>query len=127
MTYRIAVITPYYKEPTEVLYQCHASVLQQEVPCDHFMVADGFPNPEVANWKVRHVILPTAHADVGNMPRSVGSLLADSEGYDFIAHLDADNWYQPNHVSSLLKLHEETKAPVCCSWRTYQRPDGSML
>jgi hypothetical protein len=91
------------------------------------MIADGFPNPEVSKWKVRHVTLPSAHADVGNTPRSVGCLLADSEGYDFIANLDADNWYQPNHISSLLELHQKTKAPICCSWRTYHRPDGSML
>jgi hypothetical protein len=81
----------------------------------------------VAGWNVRHVILPVAHADVGNTPRSVGSLLADAEGYDFIAYLDADNWYRPDHLSSLVQLYEVTKAPVCCAWRTFHRPDGSPL
>jgi glycosyltransferase involved in cell wall biosynthesis len=33
---RIAVVTPYYKEPLEWLRQCHDSVLAQEVPADHF-------------------------------------------------------------------------------------------
>ena len=125
MQYRIAVITPYCQEPTEILRQCHDSVLRQQVPCDHVMIADGFPNAEVAGWAVRHVILPVAHADVGNTPHSVGSLLADAEGYDFIAYLDADNWYRPDHLSSLVQLYEVTKAPVCCAWRTFHRPDGS--
>ena len=127
MEYRIAVITPYYKEPTEMLGQCHDSVVRQEVPCDHLMIADGFPNPAIDRWNVRHVLLPVAHDDLGNTPRSVGSLLADAEGYDFIAYLDGDNWYQPNHLASLVQLYEATKAPVCCSWRTFHRPDGSEL
>lgn len=95
---RIAVITPYYKEPTAMLHQAHLSVAAQDIAADHFLVADGFPNPEIANWNARHVPLPQAHADNGNTPRSVGSLLADAEGYDFIAYLDADNWFQPDHL-----------------------------
>jgi hypothetical protein len=45
----------------------------------------------------------------------------------FIAYLDADNWFHPNHLSSLLELHKQTQAAVCCSWRTFHRPDGTQL
>lgn len=124
---KIAVITPYYKESTEVLHQCHQSVLTQNISADHFFVADGFPNEELMKWNVRHISLPQAHADLGNTPRGIGSVLADIEGYDFISYLDADNWFHPNHLSSLLNLYEETKADICTSFRTIHANDGVEL
>jgi glycosyltransferase involved in cell wall biosynthesis len=124
---RIAVITPYWKEPLEWLRHCHESVLAQEVPADHFMVADGFPQAEIAGWNVRHAVLPNAHDDGGSTPRGVGSVLADAAGYDFIAYLDADNWYLPGHLASLLELHRTTGAPVCTSFRSFFMPDGTPL
>lgn len=124
---RIAVITPYHSEPLEYLDACHRSVLAQEPRADHFMVADGIPNDTVATWNVRHVVLPSSHGDGGATARGLGSLLADSEGYDFIAFLDADNWYLPGHLASMVRLHEKTGAPVCTCLRTFHRPDGSPL
>jgi glycosyltransferase involved in cell wall biosynthesis len=126
---RIAVITPYYKEPLSILKQCHDSVLAQQVDAvvDHFMIADGHPMLELSKWKVKHVQLPNAHSDNGNTPRGIGSTLADAEGYDFVAYLDADNWYYPDHLASLLALHHQSEAPVCCSMRTFHKIDGSPL
>jgi glycosyltransferase involved in cell wall biosynthesis len=124
---RIAIVTPYFKESLDVLAQCHESVLAQDVAADHIMVADGFPQAELAGWKVRHVTLPSPHDDGGGTPRAVGGLLADSEGYDFVAYLDADNWYHPGHLASLLDLHAKTGSPVCTGFRTFHRPDGSKL
>jgi hypothetical protein len=54
-------------------------------------------------------------------------MLADAEGYDFVAYLDADNWYHPNHLASLLEMHRRTGAPVCTSFRTFHHPDGTLL
>jgi glycosyltransferase involved in cell wall biosynthesis len=127
MSPRIAVITPYYKESEAMLRQCHESVAAQDLPADHFMIADGFPQAAIDGWNVRHVVLPTAHGDNGNTPRGVGCLLAETEGYDFIAFLDADNWYHPGHLSSLHALWRKTGHPVCCSFRTFHRLDGSPL
>ena len=124
---RIAVITPYHKEPLELLAQCHESVVAQSVQADQFMVADGCPRPEPASWDVQHVVLPRGHDDFGCTPRGIGSLLADSQGYDFVAYLDADNWYEPGHLASLLELHRRTGAPVCTSFRNFRQPDGSPL
>jgi glycosyltransferase involved in cell wall biosynthesis len=124
---RIAVITPYFKEPLDMLAQCHDSVRAQGLEADHIMVADGFPRVELAGWKVRHVVLPNAHDDGGSTPRGMASMMADAEGYDFIAYLDADNWYEAGHLASLLKLHRSTGAPVCTSFRNFRRPDGTPL
>src|SRR5437868_3981074 len=62
---KVAVVTPYYKEPIEVLRRCLDSVAAQRAACTHFLVADGHPNPEVAQWGVEHVVLPKSHADNG--------------------------------------------------------------
>jgi glycosyltransferase involved in cell wall biosynthesis len=121
---RIAVITPYYKEKTEVLLQCHQSVLTQSISADHFFVSDGFPNTELIKWNVKHVSLPEAHGDFGDTPRGIGSLLANVEGYDFITYLDADNWMHTDHLSSLFSLWENTKADVCTSFRTFHTITG---
>ena len=125
--YKIAVITPYYKEPTEVLKKAHDSVLNQGVNADHFFIADGFPNLEITSWKAKHIILSESHGDNGNTPRGIGSALADIEGYDFIAYLDADNWYHENHLQSLIQLYEETKISICTSFRTFHTLDGEDL
>ena len=55
---RIAVVTPYYKEPTDILRRCHDSVMAQTCPVTHIMVSDGHPNPEVDQWNAIHVRLP---------------------------------------------------------------------
>ena len=44
---RVAVITPYYREPLTMLRQCHDSVRTQTYPCTHFLIADGHPQEEI--------------------------------------------------------------------------------
>lgn len=124
---KIAVITPYYKEPTDMLQLCHQSVVDQDLKADHFFVADGHPNPFIRERSVEHVILPRPSDDNGNTPRGVGGILAINRGYDFIAYLDADNWFHKGHLSSLIELHRTTKAGVCASFRTIHAIDGSEL
>lgn len=124
---KIAIITPYYKEDDEILFQCHRSVLCQTMACDHFIVADGFPKAIVDRWQAKHLVFPEAHADIGNMPRILASLSAFNLGYDAVAFLDADNWYSPDHIERLVRLHERTGAVVCTSNRSMHRPDGSYM
>lgn len=124
---KVAVITPYYKESTEVLKLAHDSVMAQGYDVDHFMVADGHPNNEIKNWNVLHTTLPNSHGDNGNTPRFIGSILAKMAGYKYIAYLDADNWYHTNHIASLKQLIQKTSAPIVASRRTFHALDGAML
>ena len=128
---KIAVITPYYKESIDYLQKCHQSVLSQaldvDIDIDHFFIADGHPNDVVASWPIKHVVLPVAHADNGNTPRAIGSVLARVEGYEYIAYLDADNWFHPNHIQSLLNLRMASGADVCTSFRTIHTLDSVEL
>ena len=126
---RIAVITPYYKEPIEILRQAHESVVSQQVDAHvrHIILADGHPRAEIDTWDADHIVLPRAHGDNGNTPRGIGAMLADTEGYDFIAFLDADNWFHAGHLASLLELQTRTGASLCTAFRTLHAPDGTML
>lgn len=127
MLNKVAVITPYYKESNEILRMCHESVLHQTPQTDHILVADGHPNPLIEDWSCKHIILPHSHGDNGNTPRGIGALMALAEGYQFIAFLDADNWYHKDHIASLLSLYEDTSSPICCSMRTYHSLEGLIL
>lgn len=124
---KVAVVTPYCQEPAAVLRQCHESVERQTYPCRHYLVADGHPSPEVADWQAEHFKLPRQHGDVGNAARCIGAMAAASDGFDAIAFLDADNWYHADHVASLVALHLRTGALVCTSGRDIHRTDGSLL
>ena len=124
---KIAVVTPYYREDERVLRACHDSVRRQTHAAAHIMVADGHPQAWVDGSAAQHIVLPVAHADYGDTPRAVASLSAMAQGFDGIAYLDADNWYQPNHIETIVRLRAETGAAVCSTRRTMHRLDGSLL
>ena len=107
MMLKIAVVTPYYNEDKNILEHCHSSVMNQSYPCAHILVADGNPRPQFDGQpKTMHVILPQANADNGNTPRAIGGILADAYGFDAVAYLDADNWYDSTHIQGLIEAHE---------------------
>jgi glycosyltransferase involved in cell wall biosynthesis len=124
---RIAVVTPYYREDDLVLRACHESVCRQSYPASHILVADGHPQDWLSDTAAQHIVLPVNHRDYGDTPRVVASLSAMAQGFDGIAYLDADNWYQPNHIETIVRLRAETGAAICSTRRSIHRPDGSLL
>lgn len=125
--WKVAVVTPYFNEPLEVLERCCASVQGQSVACTHVLVADGPGRPELDSWPVRHLRLGCSHGDNGNTPRGLGALLAMNEGYDCIAFLDADNWWRPDHLSAALACQAQGNLEVVFSDREIVFPDGQRL
>lgn len=126
---QIFVVTPYHRESLTWLRRCHDSVMAQHVDAKvtHIMIADGYARPEIDEWAVTHIRLPRGHGDNGNTPRAVGCVVAETNGADFIAFLDADNWYYPDHLASMLEGHRQTGASVMCAWRDFYSPDGQKL
>jgi hypothetical protein len=124
---RVAVITPYFKTPDVWLRQCYESVRAQLYPCTHILVADGLPQACVSEFSAQHIVLPVSHADYGDTPRAVGSMSAIGQGFDAITYLDADNWFSPDHIKSLIALHHATGASICTSKRSLHRLDGSPM
>ena len=124
---RVAVITPYYKESLALLEQCHQSVLAQSEPCLHVLVSDGHPRPRINHWNAEHVRLPRSHGDIGSTPRLIGCYHAIGLGVEAVAFLDADNWYGPDHIATLLAAMEREQADFVSSSRTLCRLDGSVM
>lgn len=124
---RVAIVTPYYDTPDKYILQCYESVVNQTYPCSHILVADGKPQNCVTTMNVQHVILPTNHRDHGDTPRAVGSTVAIGQGFDAIAYLDADNWYYPDHIQTMVDLHLQTGAAIVTTQRDYYHLDGSYL
>ena len=124
---RIAVLTPYFQESIDLLERCHRSVRQQTIVCEHFMVADGFPRPEIDSWPVRHIRLPTPSQNFGDTPRRIAGEAVVEAGFDAVVYLDADNWFRPRHVESLFACHLARGTPICHSARSFHRVDGTLL
>ncbi|WP_374331157.1 glycosyltransferase family 2 protein [Aestuariivirga sp.] len=124
---RVAVVTPYYKEPDEEMRRMLASVAAQTMPCHHIVVSDGFPNPLASAPGVTHIALGAAHADNGNTPRYVGALAALALGYDAVAFLDADNWFEPKHIERLVEAQGKGGLGAVFSSRNVFLPDGTKV
>jgi glycosyltransferase involved in cell wall biosynthesis len=127
---KVAVITPYYKESPEVLKRCMDSVANQtHADIIHVMVADGYPSRYVinraeGNTKIMHIVIPNC-GDYGDTPRAIGAaVIACRKEYDAVAFLDADNWYEPDHIEEALK---HMSKPIVTTGRNLRRVDGSLL
>ena len=126
---KIAIVTPYFKEPREMIERCLRSVAAQSVPVTHFVVADGHAQDWLDHAGVRHLKLDCAHGDYGNTPRSVAGILAASEGFDAIGFIDADNWLEPDHVLTCLQTAEQAGDGLdyVIARRRLTRADGSVM
>lgn len=121
---RVAIISAYHGEDLETIRRCHDSVLAQTHPSDHFLIGDGRPSDAIDDWKCQHVKLSKAHADYGDTPRAIGTLMAYTQGYDALCWLDADNWLEPEHVATAIRA---SKGDVVTMPRMLRWPDGSVL
>ena len=114
MTKLVSVITPHVGHPDKLRRRCIASVERQTYPeIEHIIVCDG-PNPDLPeehterrrivhlgrNW---HGFTP--QWSWGTMARLVASGLCRG---DYIAYLDHDDEFLPNHVADLVALLEKT-------------------
>ncbi|MCE1236231.1 MAG: glycosyltransferase family 2 protein [Hyphomicrobiales bacterium] len=131
---RVLVVTAYYKEERRLIERTIRSIAGQSARrsgmarIDHLLVADGFPQDWIDGEDVRHVRLDRSHADYGNTPRGVGSLLGIVEGYDAICYCDADNWYEPQHVEVCLKAADAVAdVDYVIAHRIMRRPDETAI
>ncbi len=117
----VAVVTPYHREDTEKLRRCMTSVMRQTHPrILHYMVADGWPREDLMQGcsSVRHITLATEHGDNGDTPRGIGALCALNEGAPMVCFLDADNFYEPDHVASVVDAFAQVGGDVVFSERS---------
>jgi len=125
---RYAIVTPYYQETRETLERCVTSVRRQTVKADHILVSDGFPQDWLDGEAVNHLRLGRCHADFGNTPRGLGAMLAAAERYEAIGFLDADNWYDDDHVAACVEAGAGVPdADAVIARRRFVRRDGSVM
>ncbi len=129
---KIAVVTPYCREPLEKLRRCHESVraqdvVSQDITVDHILVGDGYPQRTLDAWPVMHMALPVNCGDSGDTPRLIGAAMVAALAYEALLFLDADNWYEPDHVRTLVALHRASGAAIVTCARALRRPDGTLL
>ena len=125
---RIAIVTPYYNEDNETLIRCIDSVKAQTVKCSHIMVGDGGALSPASAFADEHIVLPKSCQDYGDTPRMIGATFAFTQGYDAMCWLDADNWFEPNHVEEMLEaVNLNPTAEIITATRNLRRPDGSLL
>ena len=125
--YRVAVVTPYFRITPEKLLRCCASVAAQTLRCDHILVADGEAQPLPEGFELMHMSLPGNVGNGGAVPRGVGAQYAFAQGYDAVAFLDADNWYEPHHIEQAVRALEREVAHVVYARRRVVFPDGELL
>lgn len=123
----LCVITPYFATEESWIRQAHASVRGQTIPAHHILVCDGSAPAQIEAFHGTHIILPGNYQDYGNTPRLIGCYHAIAQGADAIAFLDADNWFQPDHLEGLLRFAQHNLLDACSSGRTLHRRDGSFM
>ncbi|MGD0633604.1 MAG: glycosyltransferase family A protein [Beijerinckiaceae bacterium] len=125
---KVAVVTPYYQEDDAVLSLCHESVLRQSYECHHILIADGHAKDLFeTSPRTQHIRLPLSHGDNGNTPRAIGGILADRQGFDAVAYLDADNWYDTNHIEAMVAGQAARGDPLVACKRKFHDAAGHPL
>ena len=123
---RIAVITPTVN--TAHLERCIQSVKKQTVRTEHYVINDGKPD---FSCGAEHIInLPE------NTGRAAGKIWNGQRIYaglpflinaDFILFLDEDNWFEPDHVESMVDHIMENKLDWCYSLRNIMTKEGGFV
>jgi GT2 family glycosyltransferase len=124
---KICVVTPYFETELAWVRQGHASVRGQTVQAHHILVCDGSTPAQIEAFQGTHILLQRNYKDYGNTPRLIGCYNAITQGADAIAFLDADNWFQPDHLENLLRVAQDNRLDACSSARALFRPDGSYM
>lgn len=126
----VTVITP--SIGSTYLEQTVDSVLGQSYSnIRHLIVWDGpeywTPLPNGNNPKIQMVSAPENTGSLGFYGHRIYAaypLLIDS---DYICFLDEDNWYEPNHIETLVKKLEETNSDFTFSFRNIVTKEGELV
>ena len=106
MSERIMVITPTTGKDT--VFKAIESVKAQTIPTEHMLVIDGakswvnFNNKGTIADICTHVTLPENVGGNGWYGHRVYAAMPLMVNADYILFLDEDNWFEPNHVETMI-------------------------
>ena len=106
MSERIMVITPTTGKDT--VKKAIVSIADQTIQVEHLLVHDGAEAKEkMSNWgllgNVKTITLPENIGGNGWYGHRVYAAMPLMVNADYILFLDEDNWFEPNHVETLLQ------------------------
>jgi hypothetical protein len=134
----VAIITPASGNP--LVRQCIDSVDAQTYLCKHYLFYDGIVSPE--RFNTYNKIHSGPNRDCAYWPSRINSdgvhteYLAARRIYaaspylvneDYICFLNEDDWFEPNHVESLLTLIEKNHLDWAHSLRSVYDKEGNYL
>jgi len=101
---KISVVTPTWQRHHLLISRCMPSVAAQTVPVEHVVVSDG-PDETLRGLLAEEAVVYVEVAEHADDPCNYGAR-ARNRGLevatgDFIAYLDDDNAFRPNHVELL--------------------------
>jgi GT2 family glycosyltransferase len=135
----VTVITPTIGSPK--LLDAIASVATQTYKCKHLIVIDGpdFVDEVMSIINIANMMDPKPNIQVIISPENTGKTGGNFYGHriyaayphlinsDYILFLDEDNWYDPNHVQSLIETIESKNLDFSFSLRKIFNPERTYL
>lgn len=128
ITKPITVITPTVGSPK--LWDAIESVKAQTYPCKHLIVLDG---PDVKADRLPWTYNGYENCHIVKTPENTGANGFNGQriyaayphlvNSDYIAFLDEDNWFEPNHIQSLVETIERKNLDFAYSLRKIFSPD----
>ena len=135
----VTVITPTIGSPK--LLDAIKSVATQSYKCKHLIVIDGpeFVEDVMNTIYISQMMDPQPNVQVIVSPENTGKTGGNFYGHriyaayphlinsDYILFLDEDNWYEPNHVETLVKTIEDKNLDFSYSLRKIFSPTKDYL
>ena len=123
---RIVVITPTIG--TKHLQQAIDSVYKQTVETEHWIVCDGrLDNPFDMYPNGRHITWPENIGSNGWNGHRYYAALPMMTNADYVLFLDEDNWFEPNHVETMVNFIKEHDLAWCYSLRNIVNQKGELI
>lgn len=122
----VTVITPTIGSPK--LKDAIESVKNQTYKCKHLLVVDGPEHyPSIGDRDVQVCVTPENTGGSGFYGHRIYAAYPHLINSDYILFLDEDNWYEPDHVASLIETIEKKNLDFSYSLRKIYSPDKKYL
>ena len=106
------------------LQQAIDSVAAQTHPCQHYIFVDGQGSPSsVVGENITLIQLPKPTGLNGVMNGAICAAGAYIATEDYVTYLDDDNWFEPNHIESMVSAIGDNA--YAYSLRKLIEPDGT--
>ncbi len=133
MAARVTVIIPAYNASEYIANAVHSALDQEDLPPDEIAVIiidDKSPDREKLDEALRPFAddpqVTILHNETNMGAAESRNRAIDLAQSEYVAFLDADDWWEPDKLAAQLRLlDEQPQLPLCCSGRMLHAPDGT--